>query len=190
MKPVPYHHLDVGSLLIASPDTTEHDYEKKVVLICFKDEMKILGICLNVPHSARFETVFLGVDTPTNPHIRLLDGGLDDPDHIMILHSPIVENELPSWPVNDNTYFLIEQEDISPLFFHPSNPHILVSIGYFHWEAGSLEQEIYHGHWLLAPSNHIDLFNQEPSQMWNAMMREVSDKYRVFEFMPSMLSEN
>jgi putative AlgH/UPF0301 family transcriptional regulator len=184
MKRVPYHELTTGSLLVASPNCTDSEYEKKVVLICLKDETKTLGICLNVPHSASFDQIFLGTKAPSNPNIALIDGGPDDQDHIMILHSPIDDTQLPSWAINNRTFLLLEQEDISPLLFHPKNPHILVAIGYFHWDPGALEEEIYAGQWLLSDSSQINLFQPPSLKLWNCMMATIGGKFADFAFMP------
>ncbi len=188
--PPPYHKLSTGTLLVASPDVDQGEYEKKVILICFKDQAKTLGICLNQIHSSSFDKIFLGIDPPSNPNIRLLDGGLDDQDHIMIIHSPIKDTYLPSWKINKGTDFLIEQDDISPLLLHPTNPHIFISVGYFHWDPGALEEELYSGHWLLYPSHNIDIFSLETKTMWNTMIGLIGGKYKAFEYMPENLSAN
>lgn len=189
-KPIPFHTLDMGTLLVAHPDIEEAAYEKKVVLICYRDKTKTLGVCINEPHVATFDKIFLGAEPPTNPNIRVLDGGLDDQDHIMILHSPLKDNPLPSWPINDRAEFLIEQEDISPLLMHPSAPHILISVGYFHWHEGALEEEVYAGHWLLHPSQSLDIFSLETKSMWNMMMEHIGGKYKPFAYMPEHLASN
>jgi putative transcriptional regulator len=65
-----------------------------------------------------------------------------------------------------------------------------VFAGYAGWGPGQLEREVEEGSWLVEPAQPGDVFTDEPSGLWSAVVRRKGPRYRLMSTMPLDPSTN
>jgi len=65
-----------------------------------------------------------------------------------------------------------------------------VYAGYAGWGPGQLEDELAEGSWVVAPALPGDVFHDEPSRLWDDVLRRLGRDYDMLRLMPRDPSMN
>ncbi|MGZ6545086.1 MAG: YqgE/AlgH family protein [Actinomycetota bacterium] len=168
-----------GHLLIAGASLWDPNFRRSVLLIAHHDEEGAVGVVLNnvadvtvaeaVPQLgslvATDEPLFIG--GPVEPRAAIVVADFADPSVAEILA-------------------------LGSIGFLPpeSGPEVEEGIkrarvfaGYSGWGAGQLEAEMAEDSWIVEPALPTDIFSEEPSRLWEDVLRR---KGRAFDLLRSM----
>ncbi len=177
-----------GHLLLDSGQLRGSFFQRTVVLICQHDAEGAFGLVLNratgssagkmviadLPESLKASPLFLGGPVQTSA-LSFLHTDSFIPD----------ANVMPNLSLGHSLDDLIEiGESFSP------TRKIKVFAGYAGWSPGQLEDEIKRDAWLTHPASLDLVFDNEPEQLWQKILRQKGWKYRLLSQMPEDLSLN
>ena len=177
-----------GQLLLDSGQLRGSFFQRTVVLICQHDAEGAFGLVLNRSSGTKAGDMIVA-DLPealkTHP---LFLGGPVQPSALSFLHSDAFipdANVLPNLSLGHSLDSLIE---IGESF---SATHKLkMFAGYAGWSPGQLEDELKHEAWLTHPASLDLVFDTNPEQLWQIILRQKGWKYRLLAQMPEDLSRN
>jgi putative transcriptional regulator len=72
----------------------------------------------------------------------------------------------------------------------PTTQKIKIFAGYAGWSPGQLEDELKRDAWLTHPATIDLVFDCDPNQLWQKILRQKGWKYRLLADMPEDLSMN
>ena len=142
---------------------------QSVIYMCAHTEDGAMGLMLNKPlASPTFEDLLRQLDvapTPPARRIMLCDGGPVEGARGFVLHTADWQGD-GSLQV-DETVALTASLDILKAIASGTGPHRgLLALGYAHWDAGQLDEEIAANVWLSAPPTHEILFDGDYDTKW------------------------
>jgi putative transcriptional regulator len=177
-----------GQLLLDSGQLLGSFFQRTVVLICQHDAEGAFGLVLNRATGTKAGDV-IAADLPgplkASP---LYLGGPVQPSALSYLVSDAYipdANVLPNLSLGHSLDNLIEtSESFSP------TQKVKLFAGYAGWSAGQLEDEIKRHAWLTHPASLDLVFDADPAQLWQQVLRQKGWKYRVLAQMPEDPSQN
>jgi len=158
--------------LIAMPSLMDPHFFRSVTYICEHTENGGIGIVINQPlANVRLGDILEQMGFRTNyPEISgrlVFNGGPVQKERGFILHSP--ESTWESTLKISDTISLSTSPDILKAIALNQGPtHTLIALGFAHWEAGQLEQEMSDNAWLYGPANVDILFHMAIETRWRA----------------------
>lgn len=177
--------VQIGSLLIASPEVANNLYAKSVILICEHSEEGSIGIIINklLPTQSPEEKV--AIERLEDHQIITLVGGPIHPDEAFMLHNnPKLEEDSV---VLGKNIFLGSLLPIDP----DDNSHSMRLIfGYSGWGPKQLEKEIAKGLWIEAKLDTTKVFFEPLDKQWHEILKTLGGKYRALASFPSRLDLN
>jgi putative transcriptional regulator len=176
-----------GKLLLASPTLFDPNFRRTVVLITEHNEEGAAGLVLNrrsetpvieavpdlVPLVSDDERVYVG--GPVQQSAVLVLAEFDDPGDAAML-------------VVDDVGFVPGEGDFGLLA--AATRRVRVFAGYAGWGAGQLEAELEESSWFVEAPDGLDLFPEEDTDLWGAVLRRKGGVYRVVALMPEDPSLN
>ena len=158
-----------GSLLVASPELGDPNFEQTVVLMLQDDEEGAMGVVVNRPYgSAPIAELLrrLGIDPgDAQGETELFYGGPVQPAVGMVVHG--------------TDYALPSTREVVPGIAVTSDPKVLADIalgrgphqaipvlGYAGWAPGQLASELAQGSWSILPADPLLVFAADPTQVW------------------------
>jgi len=158
-----------GSLLVASPELGDPNFEQTVVLMLQDDEEGAVGVVINRPYGSAPTAELLrrlGVD-PGNAkgETELFYGGPVQPEIGMVVHGtdyalPSTRQVVPGIAVTSDPKVLA---DIA----QGKGPHQAIpALGYAGWAPGQLARELAQGAWFTLPADPLLIFAPDPAQVW------------------------
>jgi putative transcriptional regulator len=175
-----------GSLLIAAPGLVDPNFWRTVVLVGEHSDEGALGVVLNrssdTPVAEAVPDLAALVDDLGDVHV----GGPVQTSAIVVLadfEDPPEESAL----VVDSVGFL--PAEIDPDVLGPLR-RARVYVGYAGWGPGQLDGELEEGSWIVEPALPEDVFTDEPSTLWSAVLRRKGGPFRMLAAMPPNPSLN
>ncbi|MDB5293741.1 MAG: hypothetical protein JWL69_4982 [Phycisphaerales bacterium] len=158
-----------GQLLIASPQLTDPNFARSVVLIVQHNEEGALGLILNRPLEATMQDVWEQVsEEPCQTEASLHQGGpCEGP--LMAVHA---QESLGQMEVVPGIYFSTDREAFEELVSRDRDD-VKFFVGHSGWSPGQLEEELESGAWLIAPAKAQHVFS-EGETLWAKLRRAVS----------------
>jgi putative transcriptional regulator len=158
------------------PQLLDPNFERSVVLIVHHDENGSFGVVLNrttdldAPHlCSTLEIEWKGrQDEPIDW------GGPVQPQTGWVIFGDEVASSVgeEATPVGEGVYFAGSLEVLKRVASSPMN-HVRLLLGYAGWGPGQLEGEIAQGAWLSAPVSSEIVFEVDPEEMWNRVLRDL-----------------
>jgi len=169
-----------GHLLVAGPGLLDPNFHRTVVLVGEHDEEGALGVVLNRASETSVaealpELAGLAEDLGT-----LHVGGPVQPSAIVVL-ADFVEPERAEKLVLDTIGFLPAETD------HASIGELRrarVYAGYAGWGPGQLDAELEEGSWIVEPAEASDVFGEDASSLWSAVLRRKGGPYAFLATLP------
>lgn len=189
MHPIPYSSLKKGTLLIASPDIDEGIFFRSVILLCDHSPVGSFGVIINKPLEIDIPSEMPALENFPDTHIDVRNGGPNQPNQMMLLHSCEQEAE-NNLTVCQGVYLGGDLECIQEMSSSPDSPSLLLCLGYSGWGSGLLEKEFLNGEWFLHPASSMHVFKTPPDLLWRTLLCEMGGKYKMLSMIPEDLSLN
>lgn len=177
-----------GQLLLDSGQLRGSFFQRTVVLICQHDPEGAFGLVLNRATGSNAGDMLVADLPETLKSCPLYLGGPVQPSALSFLHSDAFipdANVLPNVTLGHSLDNLIEiSESFSP------TRKIKMFAGYAGWSPGQLEDEIKRKAWLTHPASVGLVFDSEPEQLWQQILRKKGWRYRLLAQAPEDLSRN
>jgi len=177
-----------GQLLLDSGQLRGSFFQRSVVLICQHDAEGAFGLVLNRTTGSNAGEVIVADLPDTLKSSPLFLGGPVQPSALSFLHSESFipdANVLPNLSLGHSLDALVELgESFSP------TSKIRLFAGYAGWSPGQLEDEIKRQAWLTHPASVDLVFDTQPEQLWQKILRQKGWKYRLLADMPEDPSLN
>ncbi len=177
-----------GRLLLDSGQLCGSFFQRTVVLICQHDADGAFGLVLN-----RFAGHNVGdmivADLPDSlKTCPLYLGGPVQPSALSFLHSDTFvpdANVMPNLSLGHSLDSLMGiGESFSP------TRKLKMFAGYAGWSPGQLEDEMKRKAWLTHPASLELVFDTDPKELWQAILRQKGPLYKLLAQMPEDLSQN
>jgi len=177
-----------GQLLLDSGRLRGSFFQRTVVLICQHDAEGAFGLVLNRPVGSSAGDLIVA-DLPDNMKTcPLFLGGPVQRSALSFLHTDSFipdANVLPNLSLGHSLDTLVEiAESLS------STRKIKMFAGYAGWSPGQLEDEMKRKAWLIHPASLELVFEPNPEQLWQSILRQKGWQYRLLAQMPEDLSLN
>jgi putative transcriptional regulator len=177
-----------GQLLLDGGKLRGSFFHRTVVLICQHDPEGAFGLVLNRASGNQLGDLIVA-DMPDNLKKQpLYLGGPVQPSALSYLHSDqflLDANVIPNLNLGHSLDDLVE---IGQSF--SGTQQLRVFAGYAGWSPGQLEEEMKREAWLSHPASLELLFNTNPEDFWQSILRQKGWKYRLLSQTPEDLSWN
>jgi putative transcriptional regulator len=189
-----------GQLLLDSGQLRGSFFQRTVVLICQHDAEGAFGLVLNRATGSKVGDMIVA-DLPDVLKTRpLFLGGPVQPSALSFLHSESFLSEAAALPAVDigSDGFVIPNLTLGHSLDElmemdgtgSSTRKIKLFAGYAGWSPGQLEDEMKRKAWLTHPASLDLVFDTDPAQLWQQILRGKGWKYKLLSQMPEDLSLN
>jgi putative transcriptional regulator len=177
-----------GQLLLDSGQLRGSFFQRTVVLICQHDVEGAFGLVLNRQTGSNAGDMIVA-DLPEQlKTYPLYLGGPVQPSALSFLHSDAFipdANVLPNLSLGHSLDTLVEMgESFS------ASRKIKMFAGYAGWSPGQLEDELKRKAWLTHPASLELVFDMQPDQLWQKILRQKGGQYLLLAQTPEDLSLN
>ena len=177
-----------GQLLLDSGQLRGSFFQRTVVLICQHDAEGAFGLVLNRATGTNAGDMVVADLPEALKSCPLYLGGPVQPSALSFLVTDTFisdANVLPNLSLSHSLDSLVEiGESFSP------TQKVKMFAGYAGWSPGQLEEEIKRKAWLTHPASLELVFDANPEQLWQKILRDKGWKYRLLSQMPEDLSRN
>ena len=177
-----------GQLLLDSGQLQGSFFQRTVVLICQHDSEGAFGLVLNRNTGSKAGDMIVANLPQQIKSCPLYLGGPVQPAALSFLHTDAFipeANVMPNLNLGHSLDTLIDLGDS----FSPERK-IKMFAGYAGWSPGQLEDEIKRQAWLTHPASLDLVFDTEPEQLWQKILRGKGWKYRLLSEIPEDPSLN
>lgn len=154
-----------GRLLIASPDETDPDFVRAVILLVQHSEQQAVGLVLNRPTGKTIRGLF---KRPASDGLPLFSGG-PVPGPLMALHTC---GSLADLEVLPGLFYTVKTQALEKLVRQSDHPFKIFDT-HAGWGPGQLEKQIEAGGWRTVPAT-VDRVFQDPADLWEKLCGEGS----------------
>ncbi len=177
-----------GQLLLDSGQLTGSFFQRTVVLICQHDAEGAFGLVLNRATGSQVGEVIVA-DLPDRlKGCPLYLGGPVQPSALSFLHSDAFVPDANVMPNLSLGHTLDSLAEIGESF--SAMQKIKLFAGYAGWSAGQLEDEMKRKAWVSHPASLELVFDTDPAQLWQLILKQKGWKYKLLSQMPEDLSMN
>jgi len=177
-----------GQLLLDSGQLRGSFFQRTVVLICQHDAEGAFGLVLNRGTGNNVGDMIVADLPDALKTCPLYLGGPVQPSALSFLHSDAFipdANVIPNLSLGHSLDELMDMgESVSP------TRKIKLFAGYAGWSPGQLEDEMKRKAWLTHPASLNLVFDADPGQLWQQILRDKGWKYKLLSQMPEDLSLN
>ena len=177
-----------GQLLLDSGQLRGSFFQRTVVLICQHDPEGAFGLVLNRNSGSNVGETIVADLPETIKACPLYLGGPVQPGALSFLLSDSFipdANILPNLSLGHSLDNLMEVgESFS------ATQKIRMFAGYSGWSPGQLEEEMKRKAWLTHPASLELVFETNPEDLWQSILRQKGWKYKLLAQMPDDLSLN
>jgi putative transcriptional regulator len=177
-----------GQLLLDSGQLRGSFFQRTVVLICQHDAEGAFGLVLNRASGSNVGEMIVADLPDSLKSTPLYLGGPVQPSALSFLHSDSFipdANVIPNLSLGHSLDSLVEMgESFS------ATRKMKIFAGYAGWSPGQLEDEMKRKAWLSHPASLPLVFETEPQQLWQNILRQMGWKYKLLSQMPEDLSLN
>ncbi|MGB3098067.1 MAG: hypothetical protein E4H22_02470 [Solirubrobacterales bacterium] len=175
-----------GQLLIASPQLSDPNFDRAVVLITEHGEDGAMGIVLNRPSQAGVDGVIPDLSSIAGPE-PIFVGGPVQPEALVVL-GEFADPAKAAWIVVADVGLVSAQADLGEL------PEAVrrgrVYAGFSGWGPGQLEEELADESWIIEPPLPSELFPEDPETLWSDVLGRMGGEYALLARMPADPSVN
>lgn len=172
-----------GDLLISEPFLPDPNFERSVILICENSEEGTFGLVLNKSTDLLLADV-MEEDIPFDGTLGV--GGPVEQNTLHFIHRLDMPIE-GSVSLGAGLYWSGDFEQVKALAREDQldDRNIKFFLGYSGWSEGQLREELDKQSWFVRrQATHQQLFDQEPDELWKAVLKNMGGKYKVFSNYP------
>jgi putative transcriptional regulator len=175
-----------GKLLLDGGKLQGSFFSRTVVLICEHDSEGAFGLVLNRPSENCVGELISGNLSDALKEHTLFVGGPVQPGALSYLHSEgflADANVMPNLNLGHSLDTLTElTESFSP------TQKVRIFAGYAGWSPGQLDDEMKRGAWLMHPASLDLVFDSDPKQLWQSILRKKGWEFKLLADAPEDLS--
>ena len=187
-----------GYFLISETELSDPNFHRTVVLIVNHNEEGAFGLVLNRPAGATLGDLVEELSESDAGEATLFIGGPVEQHYLFTLHSGLPEHATSKFSSSPTEGIVFEpvfgsiEEYLRnewPGGTDQDRPSFNFYLGYAGWGPGQLEHEIDEDAWLVIPADSQLVFNDDPSEGWNAALAKKGGLYRIIAqtgFKPSL----
>jgi putative transcriptional regulator len=170
-----------GYLLLDSGQLRGSFFQRTVVLICQHDSEGAFGLVLNKPAGTIVGEILLSDVPEPVKTLPLFSGGPVQPGALSYLHTAESDEGLviPGVSLSHSLELLGELPEEPDL-----SSKLKLFAGYSGWSGGQLEDEMARDAWLTFPATPELIFDPNPAQLWQKVLKLKGWKYRILAQMP------
>jgi len=177
-----------GQLLLDSGQLNGSFFQRTVVLICQHDAEGAFGLVLNRSSGNKLGEMIVADVPELLKDQPLYLGGPVQLSALSFLHADSFLPNASILPNLDLGHSLDSLVEIGDSF--SATKKIKMFAGYAGWSPGQLEEEMKRKAWLTHPASIELVFDADPEQLWQMILREKGWKYRLLAEMPEDISLN
>lgn len=173
-----------GSLLAAEPFLGDPNFERSVILLTEYNESEgSIGFVVNKPLDLDLDDIVIGFPSLQS---TVYHGGPVQQDNLFFIHRK--GDLLPgSQHISGDLYWGGDLEPLKEMIecklITPND--IRFFLGYSGWGNGQLESEIEEKSWVVMEKNSLDIFDNQPSEMWKKVLLQLGGTYSLWANSPS-----
>ncbi len=173
--------VQAGFFLLAEPLLDDPNFDRTVILVCQHNEEGSFGLVVNRPTeiSVSEATDLLEIEN------RLFVGGPVEQNTMHYIHT-ISELE-GSLPILDGFFWGGDFEHLQILALKNKiiEQNCRFFVGYSGWSELQLDAELESNTWIISKVNPQIIFEHEPENLWNAILKEMGGKYKIYANYPT-----
>ncbi len=179
--PLEAQTIGSGTLLVASPQLTDVNFARAVVLVLQHDDDGTIGVVLNRPTNLVPATVFPELaDNFGNYAGHLFRGGPIAPTRLLYLVRGLAAATVTGPEVLDRVFLSIDDSSLPDMVRLAAGADDLrFYAGHVAWVAGQLQAEIGGGGWQILQGTPEIVFHAEPGRLWMELEGRGSDGANV-----------
>jgi putative transcriptional regulator len=164
-----------GRLLVASPTLVDPNFARTIVLLLDIDDDGVLGVVLNRPSEVPVgEVLEPWADVVGAPRVLFRGGPVGTDSALAVARladegQPADEQPVGWRPLFEGTG-LVDLDAPSEVIV-PALRGMRIYAGYAGWSVGQLDAEIAEGAWYVVPGERRDVFNSDPADLWQQVLR-------------------
>lgn len=171
-----------GQFLLDGGNLAGSWFQRTVVLICQHNEEGAFGLVLNRPAGTPVGEALEG-DLPEGlKKMPLLFGGPVQPGALSYLRAETFLPEASVMPNLELGHCLEELVDLAGEF--PTGRQLKVFAGYAGWSPGQLDSEMDREAWITHPASLDLVFDQDPTTLWQRILRLKGGLFRLLADAP------
>lgn len=177
-----------GYFLISETELMDPNFNRTVVLIINHNEEGAFGLVLNRPADASLSDFVEELSDCDAGDATLFIGGPVEQHYLFTLHSGLPERATSKYSssptdgiVFEPVFGSIEEylQNDWPGSPKQQRPSFNFYLGYAGWGPGQLEYEIEQDAWLVIPADSRIVFNDDPTEGWNAALTKKGGLYSI-----------
>ena len=181
--------LTKGILLVASPEIDIGLFFRSVILLCEHSPSGSFGLILNKPLTIDIPEELVEMDSIKQANLQLRAGGPMQTNQMMLLHSsPVIPEQ--TLEICENVYLGGDLQFLQSAIRETTDSPILLCFGYCGWGPGFLEREFVDGIWFPFQATYRHIFEINPENLWQTVLRDMGGKYASLSMIPEDLSLN
>jgi putative transcriptional regulator len=175
--PLDAQSIGNGTLLIASPQATDVNFARAVVLVLQHDEDGTVGVVLNRPTNLAPATVFPELAENLGGYAgHLFRGGPIAPTRLLYLVRGLAAATVTGPEVLDKVFLSIDDASLPDMVrLAAGSDELRLYAGHVGWAPGQLQAEISARGWRLLPGSAEIVFHPDPSALWAELEGIASD---------------
>jgi putative transcriptional regulator len=170
-----------SQLLVASPQLTDPNFARTVLLITEHNDDGAMGIVLNRPATTTVVEAAPELEDLVEPGDDVFVGGPVQPSSVIVL-AEWDPPEAAAVPVFEGIGFVGADADPEELALTVSRARLFA--GFAGWSPGQLEAELERDDWILEPALPDDVFSSAPEQLWSQVLERKGGEYALVARMP------
>ena len=173
--------LTTGSLLVASPELSDPNFARAVVLVLRHGEEGTIGVVLNRPTNVKPTAVFPELTDGVQSYAgNLFRGGPIAPTRILYVVRGLAAATVNGPEVLDKVFLSIDDSSLADMARLADGTNDLrLYAGHCAWVADQLEAEIAAGGWQVLPGTAELVFHEDPGSLWTELEGRAPDGSEV-----------
>lgn len=180
--------VKIGNVLMSEPFMNDYYFRRSVILIIDHNEEGSLGVIFNKRLAIPFNDIVQGF-----PEFKadVYLGGPVETDRIFFIHT-LGEMIPDSHKISSGLYWSGNVSVLKTMIkLDLIKPHeIRFYVGYAGWDAGQLVNELKANTWIVGNFDSKTLLHAKPGKMWSSFVKQISDKYMLWDKFPIDPSSN
>ncbi|NIR29106.1 MAG: hypothetical protein GWN84_07275 [Gammaproteobacteria bacterium] len=166
--------LDKGVFLVASPELSDPNFSKTVVLLVDYDASGAMGVVINRPTQVVLASVLPHLEELEDRFDRVYFGGPVARNQILLLIRSKTQPKRATH-VTEDIYVSVSRVTLREMLDQKQTGDAFHAYaGYAGWASGQLEDELTRGDWQVSEADPQAVFHPDPSKVWPELIRQNS----------------
>mgnify|MGYP003294262204 FL=1 len=181
-------NVEIGDVLLSEPFMNDFYFRRSAILIIDHNDEGSLGVIINKRLTVPFNEIVQGF-----PEFKadVYLGGPVETDRIFFIHT-IGEMIPDSHKISSGLYWSGNVNALKAMIkMDLIKPHeVRFYVGYSGWDGGQLRNELKANTWIVGKFSSKQLLQTAPGKMWSNLVKEMGNKYMLWNKFPVNPSDN